>query len=276
MSKVFVPTGVGDPRLYHGLERVLRPVTLEQLLITVLLAEATVDHQGLVALAMSFGEDASTAEASLDGLEDAGYMIYGEDGLTKPGPLIEHRVLRQFRTAQSSRPIWNGAWILLAFPEGIDHSGVPERVKDYLRADVFAELRKDVWIRPDNLGSGEDFLSAAVSEQLYFPCEVQIESPRSLAAELWDLEEWMEIASEFLELLSAERVEIESNPIDHVHRSWMLELAFFIHLYRDPRLPPALLPSHWPGETLWREFSTYRRFIRPFHIEAFHMPLPSV
>lgn len=158
---------------------------------------------------------------------------------------LDEAALRIYRAGTLS---WRGRWHLIVFGPVKDR---PRRER--IRADLtflgYAALSETTWIGPrssielDNLLEGEgvhaDRFDAALEGD-----------PRELVARAWDLtaigaayEHWLSEAVNLVGALPggapADQVFATRSKLVHGWRNF---------LFRDPGLPPELLPPAWPGE----------------------------
>ena len=105
-----------------------------------------------------------------------------------------------------------------------------------------AELREGVWMRPANLAVRlPDPLDGDVELMTARP-----EDPVTLTNRLWDLTTWSARAVDLWRELQA----LAPNRPEVLAPGFELSAAVLRHLQADPLLPPALLPTDWPGRVV--------------------------
>jgi phenylacetic acid degradation operon negative regulatory protein len=116
-----------------------------------------------------------------------------------------------------------------------------------------------VWLRPDNIDLRPD--PGADPDVTLFSV-VPDGDPLALAASLWDLDGWAEVASGLRERMAA----LPPTGPEDLAPGFVLSAAVLRQLQADPLLPPDLLPPAWPGTVLRREYDRwdreYRRVLR--------------
>ncbi|WP_214412655.1 PaaX family transcriptional regulator [Sphaerisporangium fuscum] len=158
---------------------------------------------------------------------------------------LDETVARVYRSG--SVP-WSGRWQVLVFQP------VRERARrERLRADLsflgYASLSETTWIGPRPSGELAALLDDQQVRADVFESTLDGD-PRELVARAWDLsaiarayEEWMEQAVDLVGGLARDapdhQIFATRSRLVHGWRNF---------LFRDPGLPPELLPPAWPGE----------------------------
>jgi phenylacetic acid degradation operon negative regulatory protein len=106
-----------------------------------------------------------------------------------------------------------------------------------------AELREGVWLRPANIDVELPDGWADGVERIDGTIDTDA---ASLAARLWDLDGW---AGQARELLARFDATSPDDP-DLLAPGFELAATALRHLQSDPLLPPEILPTDWPGDTL--------------------------
>ncbi len=269
-----LPDGVADPRLYDGLESVLSPLTLRGLFTTFVYSNATLTRDSLMSVGSTFGETKADTLVAIEAAVSDGSIAINAQGVLVPGRRTTkpHQLHRRARAHTS--PIWDGSWVMVAFPDGLESSEVPDYVRELIRADRLGEFRPGVWLRPDNLGSMHRLPQAASESQAYFPCFAQIERPRYMAALLWDLDGFSARSARLTETADSFRHQTSGAPNAHAAQGWILMSALFGQIGIDPLMPPALLPAHWAGEKLLISSKAAARQLRGAFTEELAMRFP--
>ncbi len=244
----------------------LRPLTARSVILSVLLGThpPLLPVRSLVRTTELFGITEGTTRVALSRLVADHEVV--ADG-SRYG-LSDRLVARQGRLdegrAPATRP-WRGSWeMAVTAPTsgdgaGRDGSGSAATGRAALAAELSAlrlgELRSGVWARPANLrrewpSSLRDRVWRFEVRTIDSPGGWRPAQPKELAADLWDLEGWGARAEALLDAFLAD---------DQPARRFMVAAAIVRHLQTDPLLPPALLPSVWPGAQLRGAYSGYER-----------------
>ncbi len=242
------PKGAADPRLYEGLDGLLSPLSLRSLMGTLAFSRGKVTRDSLVCLGIAFGEPLEQTEEAITGAIADGKIAIGDDNVVSPGIRNEQRIRSHARARTHSSPIWDGTWVRVAFPDGLDHPGVPDSVRNLLKADRLGELRPGIWLRPDNLGTMAKLSDAASPSQAYLPSITRVERPRHKASLLWPLEEFSRRSIILADATESFCEQTTIDPDSHVPQGWILMIALMTQIGFDPLLPPALLPAPWGGD----------------------------
>jgi len=169
---------------------------------------------------------------------------------------------RQEEQAASLTPVmqrWDGTW-RMAIAIGRDARPAPVRVemRGTLRRARLAEWREGVWIRPRNIETIEDPRCAWLDA---WPDD----DPGALAARLFAPARWSRSAMGLIARLDRATAQLEADPAVGIAPAFVAGAAALRHIRADPLLPPALLPTDWPGLELRRAYVAYER---RFHTAA--------
>jgi phenylacetic acid degradation operon negative regulatory protein len=160
--------------------------------------------------------------------------------------------------AQWSRH-WDGRWRLVLFDVPMGENAQRERLRRYLRANVFGCLQGSVWVTPDPVYREREALAGGtvdVARLLLMearPCAG--ESDTEIVASAWDFEK---INHRYMCHMSV----LDQCPLEPLHsraaalalqrwaaaerESWLKAVAI------DPLLPERLLPPNYLGRQAWR------------------------
>jgi phenylacetic acid degradation operon negative regulatory protein len=249
------PRGLEDPSLYLGISGVLRPLTVEQMISTILLDNASAGENALVAMLEAYGVSAQCTTEAIVNLGKSGVIAEQPDGAFIVAGSLQARMERFAALVTRRVVLWDGTW--LALRRG-DSGRTPESVLARIRFDRFAEIEEGVWTRPDNLVTRGSRLEGLVGTDWSLEEQVVYPNPRAMAGELWDLEGWssnaqnlLGRAEDFSEDVAKEIIRPELLPY-----AYLVAAAIFRHLVSDPLLPPALMnSSRYAAELqmrLWR------------------------
>ena len=203
----------------------------------------------LVRTAELFGISEGAARVALSRLSADGEVV--PDGGTYG--LSARHLERQHQQDRALRPAtrrWRGGWYLAVhLPEPAGRPPAPPAdVRGTLERWRMAELRPGVWARPDNLAV--ELTDAQPGLVIWHgrPELGELTAPE-LAARLWQLDAWARRARALVKQL-----DMAGEPAVRLS----LAAAMVRHIRSDPVLPPALLPSGWPGGRLRTAYDGYR------------------
>ncbi|GAA3823097.1 PaaX family transcriptional regulator C-terminal domain-containing protein [Sphaerisporangium flaviroseum] len=158
---------------------------------------------------------------------------------------LDEAAVRIYRTGSA---LWSGHWDVVVF-QPVRERGRRERLRADLAFLGYAPLSETTWIGPWPSPELDTMLGEQGVPADRFQCTFGGD-PRELVARAWDLcaiarayEEWMEQAVDLVGALARDA------PDDQIFatRSRLVH-GWRNFLFRDPGLPPELLPPAWPGE----------------------------
>ncbi len=175
---------------------------------------------------------------------------------------LDDAAARIYRTA---RPGWDGAWDLLVV-DPLPNRSSRERVRSGLAFLGYAPLSDSTWIGPAPSPEVVGLLAAEGGGFARF--RASDEDPVRRAARAWDL---ATLAEEYLAWQRDAHDLVRRSPCgDAASRD---EQAFAVRstlvhewrkfLFRDPGLPPQLLPPDWPGHAAARFFDEQANRLLP-------------
>jgi phenylacetic acid degradation operon negative regulatory protein len=226
----------------------LRPLSARSVVLSLLLGThpAELPARDLVRLVERFDVGGSTVRAALSRMVNAGDLRRTDTGYRLSERLLE----RQRRQDEAVRPhtrAWDGDWEMVVITTTGRGPAERAELRTRLAGLRLAELREGVWLRPANLSRPLPGDLDAVGER----CTARPErAAGELAADLWPLGAWSATARWLLA-----RVDGARRPADRLTAF----AAVVRHLLADPVLPPALLPSDWPGAALRDAYTDYQR-----------------
>jgi phenylacetic acid degradation operon negative regulatory protein len=162
---------------------------------------------------------------------------------------LDEAAARIYRTRPST---WDGRWHMVVLEE-LPSRGARERLDSSLRLLGYGPLGPTTWIAPRPSAELADLLAAeGVAASVFHGRHDGADT--ELAAKAWDLDtlgaEYTAFVREWEPRLS---IVDGSAPAGAFAASQHLLHAWRRFLFRDPGLPPELLPADWPG-TLAAEF----------------------
>ncbi|WP_344578617.1 PaaX family transcriptional regulator [Nonomuraea roseoviolacea] len=152
------------------------------------------------------------------------------------------------RIYREGTPSWQGRWHLIVL-EPVKDRPRRERVKAVLAFLGYAPLSEATWVGPRSSPEVDHLLASEGLRADRFDAALE-DDPRELVARAWDLaavgeayERWLAEAATLVGALPGgapdDRVFATRSRLVHGWRNF---------LFRDPGLPPELLPPGWPGE----------------------------
>jgi len=161
-------------------------------------------------------------------------------------------------------PSWDGCWHLLVLQRPADRAA-----RDRLRAGLtflgYAPLDDAAWIAPRASTEVDALLDAEQVRADRFRSSYDGD-PARLAARAWDLDalgrayhRWLADAQD---LVTADGLGPPDDETGFAVRSRLVH-EWRKFLFRDPGLPPALLPSDWPGTTAAEFFTREAQRLAP-------------
>jgi phenylacetic acid degradation operon negative regulatory protein len=170
---------------------------------------------------------------------------------------LDEAAARIYRTRPST---WDGRWHVLALEE-VPSRGVRERLDSSLRLLGCGPLGPTAWVAPRPSAELSDALEG-LSARLFHGEHDGDDA--ELAARAWDLDtlgaDYTAFVTEWLPRVSAVDGSV---PADAFAASQRLLHAWRKFLFRDPGLPPTLLPADWPGTAAAEFFDEHTARLAP-------------
>lgn len=168
-----------------------------------------------------------------------------------PGYALTKRAERRLDDAASriyrTRPsTWDGHWHVLVL-EQLPSRGARDRLDSSLRLIGYGPLGPTTWVAPRPSGELPDVLAAeGIAGRLFHG--VHDGDDADLATRAWDLDS---LGADYAAFVTEWRPVVSdvdgSRPAEAFAASQRLLHAWRKFLFRDPGLPPAVLPADWPG-----------------------------
>lgn len=184
-----------------------------------------------------------------------------------PGYALTRRAERRLDEAASriyrTRPsTWDGRWHVLALEE-LPTRGARERLDSSLRLLGYGPLGPTTWVSPRRSAELPDILEAeGIAGRLFHGAHDGDDA--ELATRAWDLDalgaDYAAFVTEWLPVVS---VVDGTRPAEAFAASQQLLHAWRKFLFRDPGLPPAVLPSDWPGSAAAAFFDDHTLRLAP-------------
>jgi phenylacetic acid degradation operon negative regulatory protein len=246
------------------------PLTARSVLLSALLGteppELAVGR--LVALAALFGITENSTRVALSRMTRAGEVAAVNGMYRLAGRLLDRQASQRASRAPTLRD-WDEHWTLVALVTPGADAAERTAARAALLAAHLAEQREGLWLRPTNL---DVVLPRTVAARSYRYVAVPEGDPRRLAAALWDLKSWAKAAERLRRRLRTLQPDLEEGRASTLAPGFVVSAAVLRHLRADPLLPPALVPSTWPGDELRSEYDEwdrlYRRVLARYHRAA--------
>jgi phenylacetic acid degradation operon negative regulatory protein len=167
-----------------------------------------------------------------------------------------------------SQEKWNGIWYLVIFSVPERDRAARSRLKTTLSWLGFGQLAPATWLAPhDKLDEAEEALKGEPSAKydLFEARSRGLKDDRERAAQSWDLQE---LAHEYRSFIPRCDEIISASESAYTGRSALITRTRLIHDYRkfpfrDPGLPPELLPADWPAVEAHTKFLQAFDRLRP-------------
>jgi phenylacetic acid degradation operon negative regulatory protein len=196
----------------------------------------------LVRLTGLFGISENRARVALSRMVASGEATSDGTGRYRLSGHLAARQSRQSASRAGTTASYDGEWWLAVVTTTGSSADVRSARRRTLAYRRMAELREGVWMRPANLAL-----------QLPDPLDGDMElmtarpgDPVALTHRLWDLAAWSARAQGLLRDLQV----LAPDGPEALAPGFELSAAVLRHLQADPLLPPALLPTDWPGARL--------------------------
>lgn len=223
----------------------VRPLSTRSVLLSALLGThpPALAVNRLVRIGELFGIAEGTVRVALSRMSAAG-EVHTEGYVYA---LTDRLVARQRRQDASRWPkttSWDGDWLMLAVTAPRRERAEREEFRSGMATVRFAELREGLWLRPDNL---QDRYSEVNEGCLLFTGR-PTDDAATLAARLWDLDEWAARARALQTVMSDSLA---------IADAFAVSAAVLRLLLADPVLPAQLLPADWPGPDLRSRYAEF-------------------
>jgi phenylacetic acid degradation operon negative regulatory protein len=172
---------------------------------------------------------------------------------------LDEAAARIYRTQPST---WDGRWHVLVL-EQLPSRGARDRLDSSLRLIGYGPLGPATWVAPRASSELADILAAEGIAARLFHGEHDGDDA-DLATRAWDLTalgaDYESFVTEWLPIVSAVD---GSRPAEAFAASQRLLHAWRKFLFRDPGLPPPVLPPNWPGTTAAAFFDEHTARLAP-------------
>lgn len=214
--------------------------------------------RSLVGTAELLGVSPGSARTAISRMVAAGELEPVPEGYRLSSPTLLARQTRQDLSRTGVAAAWDGTWRVAAVDAEARSASERAGLRSALGSLRFAELREGVWLRPDNLPHGVLVDAEAVAaEQCRFFAARPDDDPAELAASLWPLGDWTDVARSLLAELRALGARLADGDTDALAPGFLASAHALRHFQADPLLPAELLPADWPGEDLRAEYPTF-------------------
>jgi phenylacetic acid degradation operon negative regulatory protein len=167
------------------------------------------------------------------------------------------------------RAPWDGRWHMVIYTVPETDRALRDRLRKKLAWWGFGPLSPGVWLSPhDRIGEvrAEFAGEPAVQLDVFRSRSAGIESDRDIAARAWDLKQLDRDYADLLEVyrprLAGYRAGRPTGAAALVERTRLIH-DYRLFPFRDPDLPPELLPDGWPGRLAHELFLEAHGLLRP-------------
>lgn len=210
----------------------------------------------LVRTAELFGITEGTTRVAISRMLAAGELQGDGARYRLAGPLLA-RQRRQHQSRRAEALPWSGAWRVAVVPAGSRPASERTALRQAMRALRLGEWREGVWARPDNIEPVDGpHVSEARRQCTWMSATLDGESD-DLAGRLWDLAGWANDARRLVGEMDLSQPALDQGRTEQLAPAFVLAASVLRHQQADPLLPPALLPSDWPGEDLRRRYDRF-------------------
>jgi phenylacetic acid degradation operon negative regulatory protein len=213
--------------------------------------------RALVALLGCFGIPEATARVAAARLRKEGWLAAGKEGRETVYSLTENawQTLDEGRARIFHRAAgpWDGQWHMVIYQVPETERALREQLRRRLAWLGFGPLSPSVWVSPHDRRQqvrSEFTGSPAVQLDTFRSRSEGAEADRGIVARAWDLAALDRDYRTVLERYASRLGDYRTGALDD--RAALVERMRLIYDYRhfpfrDPDLPPELLPGDWPG-----------------------------
>lgn len=228
--------------------------------------------RGLVSLMGCFGVAEPTVRVVVTRLRKEGWLLSRRDGRETVYSLSDAAWTLfdegRERIFQRATGPWDGQWHMILYTVPETERAVREQLRKKLSWLGFGPLSSSVWVSPhDRVRQVREAFAGEASVRLdvFRSRSEGPEADRDIAARAWDLGE---LDGAYAELLATYRPRLADYRNMSLHGADALsERMRMVHDYRrfpfrDPDLPPDLLPIDWPGREAHQLFIEAHSLLR--------------
>lgn len=243
-----------------------RPLTARSVVASTLLGTdpPSLPVASLVRTGALFGLAEGTVRTALSRMVAAGEArTDGAGRYELTGTLIERKAHQRTSRAAATTD-WDGDWFAAVVVTGARDATARAELRESMQRRRFGELRDGVWTRPNNLQVPGDVHDGSCDWFTVRPGAApgtpikQVEGEAAeLAATLWDLSGWADIALKLRREMAELVGRLEDGDETALAEGFVVSAAVLRHLGTDPLLPAELLAADWPGAPLRQEYDRY-------------------
>jgi phenylacetic acid degradation operon negative regulatory protein len=213
--------------------------------------------RGLVKLMGAFDVSETTVRVVVTRLRKEGWLTSRRDGRETVYMLTDAawRLLDEGRQRifDRARGPWDGQWHMVLYSVPETDRALREQLRKKLAWCGFGPLSSAVWLSPHDRTEQVRAAfadSAAVQLDVFRSRSTGVDADRDIAARSWDLDDLDRSYVELLDLYRPRLPAYRTGELSGV--AALVERMLLVHDYRrfpfrDPDLPPALLPAGWHG-----------------------------
>lgn len=217
----------------------------------------------LIDLMKPFGANERLVRTSVFRLTEEGWLVARRDGRRSYytlAPTGRRRFQHAYDRVYHPLPSWDGTWTVVILPRS--DNGVPERVelRRELEWEGYGQLGPGMFFRPGtDTGPLQDILKELGLEQRAVVFHSRDASPGGAVGDLvvqcWNLTDvtaaYRDFIARFAPLSALLELGAPVTPEQGFVAQSLLIDGFRHVMWRDPRLPPALLSKDWPGQSAY-------------------------
>ncbi|MBW0116995.1 PaaX family transcriptional regulator [Pseudonocardia abyssalis] len=228
--------------------------------------------RGLVSLMGCFDVAEPTVRVVVTRLRKEGWLVSRRDGRETiyslsdaAWALLDEGRERIFQRATGP---WDGQWRMILYTVPETERALREQLRKKLSWLGFGSLSSSVWVSPhDRLRQVREAFAdeASVRLDLFRSRSEGLGADQDIAGRAWDLGQLHDAYAEFLSEYRPRLTTYRSGGLQGVDA--LVERMRFVHDYRrfpfrDPDLPPELLPVGWPGREAHQLFVDMHGLLR--------------
>jgi phenylacetic acid degradation operon negative regulatory protein len=234
-------------------------------------ADAQVRLGHLTTLLGDFDVSAATVRVTMSRLRREDWFTSEREGRETIYRLSDEMlgVLREGRTRIFAEPTrsWDGGWTMVIYQLSEDERQEREQLRKQLAWHGFGSLTTSTWLAPGDRRAVARELVGHLQQDRADVVRCTTDGPEQdhdFTKRCWDLDE---LASDY-QVFLAEHDELQGRAPKLTGADALVARTVLISHYRhfpfrDPQLPPELLPKGWPGDAAYKLFRTAHAELGP-------------
>lgn len=234
----------------------LRPLSARSLMLSLLLGmhPPRLAAADLVRWCALFGVAGGTARTALSRMAASG-ELRADRGRYELAGRVLGRQRQQDAALAPAVGEWSGDWVVAVVTADERSAAARAALRSELGGAHYVEQREGVWTRPDNLAG---WRLPERDRQCRLWHARPDGDPADLARALWDVDAWAATARVLAGELDGQRDALARGGAAAIPDAFRAGARVLGHVRRDPLLPLALLPRHWPGDRLRCAYGEYQ------------------